>query len=799
MKKLLVLPVALGAAYGVFAGATYDASSHPGDLVVTVDSEGATMDAAQVTEGVTNIIKRGSGTLTASPISSYEGDFDIELGVYSFGAAGDFGKPGFGTINVRDGASLLFTGTKSGTLSGKTVNLYGQPASGAKGKVVSKKVGGNVAGPGSFKEVRLWNDATFYSDGLRMYWSGGTIDLRGHDLAAAGSGGTQVQLDCTITNGGSVVVSATLMSEGDDGITFAADSADTGKVVLLKNGQLNLKKIQHMNGWTLVCSNGSQVVGNTTRKPTHTDYPQWDGPMFFSGTVGLASFEGGYGQSNSVYNVKGPVSGSGTLKVGPGWLNLHNATNDYTGAVVVKGMSDNQTPSSSNAPVPPGGGGIGVWNGAACFPKASSVTFGKSARFQLMDDVKAELPVFTFNDETYAQSFTGGASADGQRSVSAGIVKTGASTLTLDSPVAVTGCVSVSAGTLKIARRAAWGNCGLREYNIRANLADYNNDIAASTKPWEKTTGTRLTVTDKGISENGPRKMLSKIEAPEPDPNGGSVRHGYWYTGYVWNRSPTNETWQILTDYSNPNISMYLGEDHKSLGFLQQQKLDNGKTNVPVQVVLEPGPTRVDLWLFTWAGGTVSPGLHSKKGLSFLRGPTRPVSDFRVDDATFWAPFVKMADDGTGFLFTTDDNPPEETEVSFVPLPIVKTLEMAAGTTLDLDGNAVFRVGELVGSPTVTNAPYFAVTNGWTLKSSEANSVLTTDGRLAFSDGATFAVDDERHYPRPGNGGRVVARAALGIEGLPESVNPQWRLEPGSDGKSLVLKHHGPGLFILIR
>lgn len=41
----------------------YDAETAPGDLIVTVDEGSATLDAAQVLPGITNIVKRGVGDL----------------------------------------------------------------------------------------------------------------------------------------------------------------------------------------------------------------------------------------------------------------------------------------------------------------------------------------------------------------------------------------------------------------------------------------------------------------------------------------------------------------------------------------------------------------------------------------------------------------------------------------------------------------------------------------------------------------------------------------------------------------
>jgi len=297
---------AVGLSLSALAAATYDSTSVENCLIVTVSEGVATNDASQVTADITNIIKRGSGKLVAVSLSDYEGDFRIEQGVYAFASSGDFGKTGAGTIDVMDGASLNYMGQKTGSLVGKTVRLYGKPPSGVKGKVTRSKELGTGGGPGLFKELHLMDDdAAFYpTDGNRLVWTGGVIDLHGHSLAIQAA---QIQLDCTVTNGGSVAVSSTLMGENDNSpIVLAADSAATGSFVIKKNGALNLKKGQYINGWSLVCEDGSQVQGNVTHKPTDTGVatPHWDGPISFAGTVGLASFEGAWAQSNTVYSLR---------------------------------------------------------------------------------------------------------------------------------------------------------------------------------------------------------------------------------------------------------------------------------------------------------------------------------------------------------------------------------------------------------------------------------------------------------------------------------------------------------------
>ena len=192
--KSSVCVAAVAVAQGVFAGATYDAVSQPGDLIVTVDADGATMEAAQVTEGVTNIIKRGEGTLTATPIASYAGDFTIEKGVYAFDNAGDFGAAS-GQVFVKDGASIRFLGTSWGLLTGKRVYLSGDKAASAKGKI--ERENNTLQSLGTFSCVLEDSDTTFHSSSGRLCVDG-VLDLRGHTLTL--SGGNQMQFGGVITN-----------------------------------------------------------------------------------------------------------------------------------------------------------------------------------------------------------------------------------------------------------------------------------------------------------------------------------------------------------------------------------------------------------------------------------------------------------------------------------------------------------------------------------------------------------------------------------------------------------------------
>jgi endoglucanase len=427
-------------------------------LYINVDAGATnTLDSTLVTEYITNIVKQGAGTLVASAIQDYTHLITVESGVWRGGAsAGDFGAAGT-TIDVKDGASLYLTGSNpsnlvANALSGKTVNLYGAKASSANAKIVfynktAKNIGSNVS-------INLKDSDEMFviaSGGTHVNMTSGTIDLGGHELRLKANGtGVRYELGATFKNGGSLVYDKCLLF-AETYVPTLAQAGASGATLRLENAALNLKKAMSPNGWNIVCSN-SFMTGNAVRFPATTGVPNWDGGVQFLKSSSIANYTGGYNVSNTVFNLKGAASGSGTLKVGPGWLNLHNATNTYSGKVTVNG----QNLTGSN-PILAGGGGIGLWNGADCFPSASSVTFTNTARLAFMDNTKCSVGNATFvalAGET--QSISGGVYT--ARSTIAGITKTGAGTLLVDSPAQITGVADIQSGTLKVANRVAMGS-----------------------------------------------------------------------------------------------------------------------------------------------------------------------------------------------------------------------------------------------------------------------------------------------------------------------------------------------------
>ena len=434
--------------------------------ILYVNVEGSattnTLDAALVTEYITNIVKQGAGTLVASAISSYTGDFTLEGGVFNVGVKNGAGKDKFAnTVYVGPGASLQFSGAANNIMDGKKLVFEGAAASNAPGGGKFFNTGGWVT-IGTNMTFTLRSDTKFScACWNRLIVKDAVVDMQGHDLSLAAAPGNQIEFSSTtFRNPGNITALGSMAFVQASGHSvFEEPGAGAGEIRLRNSASYNGYGTVSASAWRIVATNsGAKVVSNSNRFPGDSVNAMWNGSIDFgkNGSAAFVNYNGGSGStkvSNTVFNVKGPLSGSGKLTVGPGWLNLHTSDNNtYSGAVVVRG----QTVYGSSAidyPILPGGGGIGLWNGAACFPNASSITFTNTARLAFMDNMACSVPNVKFialAGET--QSVSGGVHA--ARSTMAGFVKEGAGALLIDSPVSVTGLADVKGGTLKIAFRS---------------------------------------------------------------------------------------------------------------------------------------------------------------------------------------------------------------------------------------------------------------------------------------------------------------------------------------------------------
>jgi beta-glucanase (GH16 family) len=823
------------------------------------------MDASRVTSEVTNILVRGGGALIGAPIPDYTGPITVEKGVLSISSASCLGSPGANPINIMSGASLFATNCPDNILSGRTINLYGgissywTPLGTMKGKIrlcaaSNLAIGTNVC-------INLKNaDSAIYLCGNEwgsFKLSSGTIDLGGRTLTIE-SNWKRFETGATIKNGGALETKYTQFLV--DGLIPKFEGTGT----IRANYEVNIRKRVGSSGWTLV-DNGVALHGNMNKLPVNASFPAWTGPASFTGVAKVADYAGtSKGTSNTVFTIAGNVSGSGTLNVGPGWLNLAGGANTYSGAVYVNGMSH----PTNASPVRAGGGGIGVWRGAAVFPGASTVTLTNSARVAFMDDAPASLPKLKF-DGAADQSITGGGCTNTVRSTIAGFEKTGSGTLTIASPVRVTAPAVVKGGTLKISafdpregRKLVWSDDfsgssldstkWTTENAMGASDITYDNSKymkvengtlhfkAGTTSSWG---GTRFATAHSVVTKNLMAYKYGYLEMRAKVP----YSHGAWPS--FWMKAHPNleqAAWMSEIDIFEVFPSK---EGLAPMSEIHKWTWSNGNATTPhvqYDVYRWQNNRRYDfpvtdnlsdeyhVYGFEWTHDEMkfyvdgcryctidlNDDYYKKDNLAGMDG-YRTFHYILLNNELM----TRGHDSGSSWimdsdLITTSDPLPEYTidwirlwqkdgeetrtksggnwspvtasgSANVASRPAVDEMEFSAGTKLDLAGTPSYSVARLKGSPAVTNAVSFAVTERWTLTGSAAMSV---DGALSFGAGAELALADESVFASVTPEGVPVATATDGITGTPALVSDDFTMRLSADGKSLLLcrKSHEP-------
>lgn len=211
MKLLLTAAGLIALGTNAFAAAEYDAESQPGDLIVTVGSGSETFDASKLTAGVTNILKKGAGTLVASDIGSYAGAITIEKGVYQYAKAVQLGASSGGAVHVLSGGTLECKQTDAQSAVGKTVYFEGP---GAKDDYGALRFDGTVipsdSAVGPFGErLVMTGDATItdtLAPSARARFANLTLDMQGHALTMNCHASGTYFIKSKVVNSGHIVV-----------------------------------------------------------------------------------------------------------------------------------------------------------------------------------------------------------------------------------------------------------------------------------------------------------------------------------------------------------------------------------------------------------------------------------------------------------------------------------------------------------------------------------------------------------------------------------------------------------------
>ncbi|MCL1920432.1 MAG: autotransporter-associated beta strand repeat-containing protein, partial [Kiritimatiellaeota bacterium] len=193
--------------------------------------------------------------------------------------------------------------------------------------------------------------------------------------------------------------------------------------------------------------------------------------------------------------------------------------------------------------------------------------------------------------------------------------------------------------------------------------------------------------------------------------SGGEINGKHWpdnstyvYTGYIWNRDPTNVTWTFAENF----------DDNVLLVIDGATVLHDTSWDTPTYgtITLTPGPHPFEARFGQGgggAGGNIVPNPDNPdpernrwdwpdKNVAFL-------IDYQGRDEGVFANYELLQDDGTGRLLTCTAADPLDPTLPYAALQV----SLAPGATLDLGGRAR-QVGEITGDGAIANGALAAGT-----------------------------------------------------------------------------------------
>jgi hypothetical protein len=259
------------------------------------------------------------------------------------------------------------------------------------------------------------------------------------------------------------------------------------------------------------------------------------------------------------------------------------------------------------------------------------------------------------------------------------------------------------------------------------------------------------------------------------------------YFGYLWNRSPTSETWTVTADMTTGSF-VYLNDAQAPL----QQFASSGRNFRDVTV--SPGANRLEIRVYradSWTPYAYDSDPSWPKGL----GLAYAIGGGQTDPAAF----RKFEDPGDGSLLTCDLTPRAELDASLYRASF-DNLKLSGGV-LDLDDREITMASKtLCGHGTVSNG-VLALTGKWSLTHEDIASggIRFRNADVSFGPEFAFDVSGLVRSQIP-DGGLVVAT----IENGEAKDFRRWRSQDcmltvakTADGELRVFK--APALRVVIR
>jgi hypothetical protein len=247
-----------------------------------------------------------------------------------------------------------------------------------------------------------------------------------------------------------------------------------------------------------------------------------------------------------------------------------------------------------------------------------------------------------------------------------------------------------------------------------------------------------------------------------------SEHHYVSYSGYVWNRSETNETWTFAYAFDDALKLFINGKE------LPEKKTGNGSWGALhlASATLAPGANSILIQLYNavGSGGGINPSWVTGC-INWTADHVGIVYNPNGGDSTNGLDFVHMADPGDGSLFTT--HPYDSSTI-----PSFSSLKMWPGTTLDVCGGIYPFDRELKVDKEVFSNPIQII------------------GGIAFLEGASVDVADIETLDRE-QCARTILETTGGVSGRLPELDCAWRLRVSADGRDLeLLPRRGTSLVI---
>ena len=283
------------------------------------------------------------------------------------------------------------------------------------------------------------------------------------------------------------------------------------------------------------------------------------------------------------------------------------------------------------------------------------------------------------------------------------------------------------------------------------------------------------------------------------------------YSGYIWNRNETEETWTFASCILARG-SVWL-DGQKVVANESPSSPDSWGGVKQGSVVVTPGAHQLEIRLhtttvtqYTQGGG----GAYYNASLANAHGTDAgyawaSLSGIMLDrqgrQSHDVADYSVIADTGDGDFLTQGNTP----DVVTRSMPIAVETLVATGdvATVDFDG-CDYALTSAVGYPTVVRCGTLTITESLTVdRGAYDGKAMSADGQVTFASGAKVVVDIGGRF-HPAAGSVTILTAADGITGEPTlelagAPRGTFSLRKSEDGKALYLDYVPNGLMLIFR